>query len=139
MYIDLEYYQNLYGEIDPFVFEENCFEAQTKLDNATTSLFGVRRLEEFFPTAEDDVERVKRCLAKITNMLVVAQKTRDELFKNGAISSVNSGSESISYNPSLILNEVNEEQLNRDIQSVIRDYLSGVTDVNGIGLLYGGI
>lgn len=138
MYIDLEYYQDLYGEIDPFVFDEVCFEAQAKLDKATTSLFGVKRLQEFFPTDKDDAERVKRCLAKMVNILVRARETKDELLKNGAISGMNSGSESISYNPSLIINEVNEEQLNRDIRNTISDYLSGVTDVNGINLLYGG-
>lgn len=138
MYIDLEYYQDLYGEIDPFVFEENCYEAQTRLDNATTSILGVRRLEEFFPTDEADAERVKRCLAKLTNTLVKAQETRDKLFKDGAISSVNSGSESISYNPQLVASEVSEQQLNREIRNIIKDYLSGVTDVNGISLLYGG-
>ena len=70
--------------------------------------------------------------------MVDARETKEDLYKNGAITGMNSGSESISYNPSLIINEVSGQQLNRDIRSIIRDYLGGVTDVNGIGLLYGG-
>jgi len=137
MYIDIEYYQELYGEVDPFVFDRFCYEAQAKLDNATTSIFGVKRLKEFFPTDEDDIERVKRCLAKITNILISANETKEELTKGGLISSVNSGSESISYNNKELL-EVTNEQLSRDVRNTIHEYLSGVTDVNGINLLYGG-
>ena len=137
MYIDIEYYQELYGEVDEFLFERFCYEAQAKLDNATTSIWGVKRLKEFFPTDEDDAERVKRCLAKITNILISANETKEELTKGGLVSSVNSGSESISYNNKELL-EVTNEQLSRDVRNTINEYLSGVTDVNGINLLYGG-
>ena len=137
MYIDLEYYQELYGEVDEFLFERFCYEAQTKLDNATTSFWGVKRLKEFFPTNEDDAERVKRCLAKITNILISANEQKEELTKGGLVSSVSSGSESISYNNKELL-EVTNEQLSRDVRNTINEYLSGVTDVNGINLLYGG-
>lgn len=137
MYIDLEYYQNIYGEVDPFIFDEYCYEAQIRLDNATTSFQGVKRLKVFFPTDEDDAERVKRCLAKITNCLISASESNKEFVNNGAISSVSSGSESISYNTNLLYKS--EDQINREVRNIITDYLSGVTDVNGIGLLYGGL
>ena len=138
MYIDIEYYQELYGEVDPFVFDRFCYEAQTKLDQATTSIFGVKRLKEFFPTDEDDAERVKRCLAKITNILISANEQNEEIAKGGFIQSVNSGSESITYANKKELLEVTNEQLSRDVRNTINEYLSGVTDVNGINLLYGG-
>ena len=138
MYIDLEYYQDLYGETDQFKFEQFCYEAQTKLDLATTSLSGVQRLKVFFPTDEDDAERVKRCLAKITNILINADETKAEILNGGLIHSVNSGSESITYDNKKELLEVTNEQLSLDIRDTIKEYLSGVTDVNGINLLYGG-
>ena len=79
------------------------------MDTHTTGIDNVKKLKQFFPTDEEDAQTVKRCAAKIINILdqirqaeVSAMEARgfestDMGMKGKVISSVTAGNESISY------------------------------------------
>lgn len=157
-YIDFEYYTNLYGEIPETDFNRLSWEACRKLDAFTTGIDGVRKLKVAFPTDEEDAEIVKRCaceVLRIMQQLKEAEETAmsekgytetENGFQSKVISSVSAGNESISYavgsnaTASTLIDKALsdkdvQEQLFRD---TIRNYLTGVTDSNGVNLLFMG-
>lgn len=158
MYIDYEYYKNLYGEdsIKEEEFNRLSWESCKKVDYYTSGIDGVKKLKHFFPVVEDDVETVKRCICKLIstmNQIILAEDEErnaqgyvtkeDGTIQGKVISSVSSGNESISYSigktKTLISKAVSDaterEKLFRDI---VTEYLSDVTDSNGVNLLYMG-
>lgn len=158
-YIDYDYYDSIYGEaaIEEKKFEKHLFEVCRKLDNETTGADGVRKLKVAFPKNEEDAEIVKRCICKmieIAEAIETAKKQitmscgyvhrEDGTVVNKKISSITSGSESISYytgNGSLGIIEkaaMDHMEENKLYRNIITEYLSGVTDANGVKLLYMG-
>lgn len=158
VYVNYEYYLSLYGDtgLDDTRFRILSYDASKKIDRATTGVDGVKKLKVAYPTDEDDSEAVKRCACKlieIMNSIIEAEKrvnSMKELVKRPdgtvqgkVVSSISSGSESISYtignNASLIdkvlSDKTAQERLYRD---TVYEYLSGVTDENGVNLLYMG-
>lgn len=160
-YVDYEYYKSLYGEkaATEDVFNRFSWECCRKLDLHTTGIDGIKKLKIAFPTDEDDAEAVKRCMCKliqISNDLEIARERvasaqgyierEDGTVMNKLVSSVSAGNESISYQNSgsctgatlvdkALADKTVEEQLYKD---AIYEYLSGVTDANGVNLLYMG-
>ena len=154
-YVDIEAYKELYGEIDEKNFNRLLWEASRILDSETTGVDGYRKLKYAFPTDEEDSEAVKRCLCVIINTMCRVEEAEKEA-KNSfieredgtvvgkVVSSVSSGSESISYSTSsastvvdkIISGALDAVELYR---GTIRRYLSGVPDANGVNLLYGGV
>ena len=150
-YFDIDFYRQNYGDIDEAAFNRLSFDACRKIDNHTTGVDGVKKLRHAFPIDEDDIEAVKRCGCKLvylmTQMEAAEQSMGYEATENGirgkVISSVSAGNESISYsvgNATMIDKALSDpavkEKLFRD---TIREYLSGVTDANGVNLLYMGV
>lgn len=160
-YVDYAYYSVLYGEnaLSEADFNRLSWEAERKLDLNTTGIDGVKKLKVAFPTDEDDAEAVKRCICKLieiegnieaaTKRVTDAQGyiLRDDGNLQGkVVTSVSAGNESVSFsakdgsaNATLIdkamSDKTMQEQLYRD---TITEYLSGITDANGISLLYMG-
>lgn len=161
-YVDYEYYKSLYGDkaIPKADFNRLSWDACRKLDIATTGIDDVKKLKVAFPVDEDDAEIVKRCACELVSIackLEQAEETarsaqgyitrEDGTVINKQVSSVSAGNESISYVTSgasssgttlidkALSDKDEQERLYRD---TITEYLSGVTDANGVNLLFMG-
>lgn len=155
-YIRKDYYEGLYGAIPDADFSRLSWDACRLLDVHTTGADGVKKLKIAFPTEEDDAEAVKRCACKLVNLLhqietaeAAASAGRgyeqtEQGIRGKAISSVSVGNESITYSAksgsetAIDKAAASTTSRGRMIYSTIREYLSGVTDANGVGLLFMG-
>lgn len=153
-------YVSLYGEdgeITECIFERLAFEAEIYMDRQTTGIDNVHKLRQFFPTDEIDAKIVRRCAYELIHLLYrleMAEKIAEEA--NGyverpdgtkmprRVASVSSGSESVSYvapaqAPTVIEIAVSDKNAKQSlINDIIRRYLGGVSDSNGVNLLYMG-
>lgn len=159
-YTNYEFYKTLYGEksVSETDFNRLSWDACKRIDAATTTVDGIKKLKIAFPTDEDDSETVKRCLCELINILYKLEQAEERVnasqgfvqredgtVSSKLVSSVSAGNESISYSTNNISaatlidkalsDKTVQEQLYRD---TIAKYLSGVTDKNGINLLYAG-
>lgn len=148
MYIDFVTYSGWYKDgLTQAEFDNLAWEASRSLDTYTTGIDGVRKLSAVAPTDEYTAESVKCCAAKIVNLLYEIERlgksvTREDGTVHGrVISSVSSGSESISYAASsglaqrILSGEVDKETA---VYGIVKQFLSGLTDANGVNLLYMG-
>lgn len=155
-YIDIAYYSGLHGAISETDFNRLSWDAARKLDYYTTGVDNVRKLSVAFPTDEYAAESVRRCCAKLVNLMhQIDQATNAATQAKGyvetenglrgkVISSVSAGNESISY----AVNHQTATEIDKAVSdpaarerlfaSTIESYLSGVSDANGVGLLYMG-
>ena len=156
MYINFDEYTALYEPIEERDFNRLVFQACQAVDNLTTGVDGVKKLKVAFPVDEDSADAVKHCVASVTNLLYQIQEAEKSAFlargymetANGlqgkVVSSVSAGNESVSFSSggdSTAVDKAvtNIAERNRMIQSIVREYLSGVTDSNGVNLLYMGV
>lgn len=154
-YVDYDFYKNLYGEnaMPQSDFDRLSWEAQKRIDNLT---FG--KLKFAFPTDEDAAEAVKRCVCKLVDIAYEIDSANKRVNDgkgyvedaNGihgkVISSVSSGSESISYTAksesgSTVIDAVLSDKTAQDklYADTVKEYLYGVPDANGVNLLYAGV
>lgn len=153
-YVTYNYYKSIYGEdsIPKTDFNRLLWEACHRVDVLT-----LNKLKFAYPTDEDSSEAVKRCVCKlieIAGQIEAANKrasegqgyVTDAKGTHGrVVSSVSSGSESISYTAkaeggstlidAVLSDKASQERLYRD---TVREYLSLVPDSNGVNLLYAG-
>lgn len=160
-YIDYTYYKSLYGELalEEADFNRFVWEVCKKLDNETSGVDGVKKLKIAFPEDEEDSEAVKRCICKmieIANNIETARNRvqeaqgyvlRDDGSLQGkVVTSVSAGNESISFssngsstNATLIDKALADSTVEKKLYTdTVSEYLSGVTDANGVNLLYMG-
>jgi hypothetical protein len=155
-YVTYDYYKSIYGEdsMPETDFNRLSWEACRRVDTLT-----LNKLKFAFPTNEDDIEAVRRCVCKlieIAGKIEAANKRvsegqgyiKDEsgALRGKVVSSVSSGSESISYTAkaeggstlidAVLSDKAAQERLYRD---TVMEYLSLVPDSNGVNLLYSGI
>ena len=155
-YVTYEYYKSIYGEdsMPETDFNRLSWEACRRVDTLT-----LNKLKFAYPTDEDSSEAVKRCVCKlieISGQIEAANKRVTEgqgcitdesgALRGKVVSSVSSGSESISYTAkaeggstlidAVLSDKAAQERLYRD---TVREYLSLVPDSNGVNLLYAGI
>lgn len=148
-YADFTFYSNTYhGDLLTDANAEKWLDrASDELDTIT---FG--RLTFAFPTVEAHVARVKKAACAVAEALcsidmqqraVSAQLQGDGSFR-GAVASITSGKESISYavgNASATAYgaaAANSDARDALILSVATRYLANIPDANGINLLYAG-
>ena len=158
-YVDYEYYQSLYGEkaIPEAEFNRLLWDAEREIDKATSGVDGVRKLQVAFPTSDYDAEAVRRCVCSLVDFLnqmdtaernanFVGQYTEraDGSLQGKVVSSVSAGNESISYavgksSDTAISNAIKDLQ-SKDmaVYQFITSKLSGVSDANGVNLLFVG-
>lgn len=151
-YVSFDYFNEIYpGALTEGVFNNLEWEARRIVDTHTTGIDNVRKLRIAFPVAEDDAEAVKRCLCKLIKLIYDiegAEKARgttrpDGTITSGPVSSVSSGSESISYAASggtaidAAVSDISAR--NKLFSQTVRQMLSGVSDANGVCLLYMGV
>lgn len=156
MYITYEQYKALYpnSAMTEADFNRYGFRAQRKVDDMTTGVDGIRKLEVAWPTDSYDAECVVRCLCDLTCQMQLVEEARNSgapstgsdgfVTASKVVTSVSSGAESISYASGNALSSAirmaagdvaKEAELYR---STIRSGLDGVRDANGVRLLFGG-
>lgn len=148
-YADFDFYKSgYYGDA---LTEDNANKwlslASDELDGPT---FG--RLTHAFPTIEAHAERVKKAVCAIAEALfyidvqrqaVAAQKASDGSYR-GAVASISSGKESISYSAIGATASVHASaaasaaEQSRLICGIACKYLANIPDANGVNLLYAG-
>ena len=144
-------YIALYDAIPETDFNRLCYDASRTIEAQTTGVDGINKLKYFFPDDADDAEAVERCCCALVNALYnIGQVTKaagvvqreDGTFSGAGVSSISSGSESISFssgNGSVYTKAAaSEADRNVMIGSILTQYLSGVKDKNGVNLLYVG-
>ena len=158
-YIDYEYYKTLYGEksIPETEFTRLLWDAEREIDKATSGVDGVKKLRVAFPTSDYDAEAVKRCIVELVTFLYkleeaennansVGQYTEraDGSLQGKVVNSVSAGNESISYavgksSDTAISNAIKDlHSKAMAVYQFITSKLSGVSDANGVNLLFGG-
>lgn len=157
LYTDKTFYTAIYGEIDDAAFKRLCWAACRKLDTATTGVDSFKKLRNAFPVDADDAETVKRCVCELIHLMwqiETAEQTANQgrgyiETANGlqgkVVSSVSAGNESISYatgsaGSATLIDKALVDKAIRDklFADTITECLSGVTDANGVNLLYMG-
>lgn len=156
MYITFDEYAKLYDPMDEKSFNRLAFDACRVMDVHTTGIDNVKKLKSYFPTDEYDADAVKHCAAKMVNTLYQIQQAEiaalesrgyestEQGMRGKVISSVTAGNESISYatgNASATaIDAAAKDKTARDklLADIVREYLSGVSDANGVNLLYMG-
>lgn len=148
-YLTYEEYTTNYPEME--YFDRYEVQAELYLNKFTTGIDNVRKLKVAFPTDEDTVAAIKLCMAELVNTLYEVDKatsaygvTTDSNGTHGALVSVSSGSESMSFasgssgGSAIVEAAKSSSAKNSLMHSIISNYLSGMTDSNGVNLMYMG-
>lgn len=159
MYVDYEFYKRLYGSdaVQESEFNRFSWDASKKIEHYTTGVDGIKKLKVAFPTDEESQESVKRCLCALIDLMSNIKKAEHNLHnatgfiqkedgtvQGKVVSSLSSGNESISYsaktNNTTPVDEAVSDGTKREqlFADMIREYLSGVVDANGVNVLYMG-
>lgn len=150
-YITYEYYKSIYGEDSMLEtdFDRLSWEACRRIDVLT-----LNKLKFAYPTDPDAIEAVKRCVCKLIEIayqIEAASKRISEgqgyvtdesgALRGKVVSSISSGSESISYTAkaesgstfidAVLSDKTAQEKLYAE---TVRDFLFLVPDSNGISL-----
>ena len=158
-YVDYEYYKSLYGEkaIQETGFNRLLWDAEREIDKATSGVDNVRKLKVAFPINEEDAETVKRCvcaLVEFLNQIETAERNANSVgqyteradgsLQGKVVSSVSAGNESISYAvgksaDTAISNAIKDlHSKDEAVYQFITSKLSGISDANGVNLLFSG-
>lgn len=136
-----------------------AWEADRVIDRHTTGADNVRKLKVAFPTDEDTVAMINRCEYALVNIMYEIETAEAESAKarsyvtradgtvsSALVSSVSSGSESMSFvatsnAPGTSISEAvgSLSARRRLFGDLVREYLSGLEDANGVNLLYMGV
>ena len=148
MYADFEFYASTYhGDTLTAINAEKWLERSSDYLDAIT----FHRLETAFPTEEKDSIKVKKAVCAIADALYFIDVQRragaanvgDDGKIRGAVSSMSSGKESVSYatgNTASIYSAAakNMAAQNSYTRYIAGVYLSNVPDADGVNLLYAG-
>lgn len=158
-----EDYKVLYKDngLDEAGFTRLIWDAERAMDDATTGADLVHKLRLYPPTDEYGAEAVKRCACALVDTLRQIEEAdeadskaramvenADGAVHSRVIASISSGSESISYatgsaarsgTTAIDAARSDPEARARLLADTVRRYLSGVTDANGVNLLFMGV
>lgn len=158
-YITYDDYATIYGtdRVSEGRFNLLRIEASRMVDDMTAGVDGVRKLKHYFPTDEDDSATVKTCLCRVVDFLWQCQSIEESGMEargytsdsNGihgkSVASISAGNESISYSAGDSSNATamdkaiaDTQERRKQVQDIIRTYLNGIKDCNGVNLLYMG-
>ena len=151
MYVTYKEYLSMTGA-DPdkhseFAFNRAEYKAERELSRYITTVDGIDKLKTAFPTDAFDAEAVRRCICELTNLIleIEASEAAQQISSDaphGPVSSVSSGSESISYSTgnTALNSAVSDLNARRALFTEnMKMYLSGVKDANGVNLLFTGV
>lgn len=123
-------------------FDRIEYDAETIVDNWVRTVDGVDKLRVAFPTKAEDVEAVKRCvMALALACKEMEDYERKSVSDTGIVASVSSGTESMSFQrggSALARATADDEAKAKYFSSIVRRYLAGHADKNGVNLLFGG-
>lgn len=143
MFVDYEYFTNLYGKsVEETTFNRLLWNAEKLVRDATTGVDGRCKLDFAFPDKETDAETVKRCVCAVVDLMARVDKAETEADGNKVVKSVSAGNESITYDVkggiigAVLTDKTAQAKLYTD---TIREYLRNTKDKNGVNLLFGGI
>lgn len=144
MYIDFDDYSEVYKDLTAENFAYLCFKACLELDKQTKGIDGYSKLDNAYPEEKKAAMAVKVCAIELVHLLnqfhiaenAIGFEKTDNGYVGKQINSVSSGSESISFSAGN--NTYAAENKRSMINSLVREYLSGVTDKNGVNLLFMG-
>lgn len=150
MYASFNEYSQFYSDIEEGEYSLYGTRASLELDKQTTGIDGYKKLKNAFPEDEDDANAITYCAIELAHTLKSienatsysdATMNEDGLLVGRQIASISSGSESVSYVAPKNAYEtlaVDAKAKKMAINTIVRDYLSGVCDKNGVNLLYMG-
>lgn len=143
-YADYEFYKNeYYGD----TIAESDFPKWADRASRQIDVFTFRRLLSAYPADEYTDMQIKLCVCELAQKMMETDKylKASALNEDGhasVVKSVSAGSESITYatGETVYASVIKDEQSRKAFyQSTITEYLSGLTDANGICLLYAGV
>ena len=148
-------YISLYEDgINTSEFNRLLWDASELMNDQTTGVDGICKLRLFPPTDLHDAEAVKRCACELVSVLYRIEETEkvssgvvireDGTVGGKKISSVSSGSESITYAANgsastidaAVVDLVARKKL---LCGITKKHLTGAKDANGVNLLYAGV
>lgn len=143
MQISYSDYAVLYGT-NPAVesaFPRYSWDAERIVNDLTTGVDGVCKLKVAFPTDNYAVECVKRATAAVIDKMAQVDEMSRKLASGGVVKSRSAGNESISYEISGEISSAaaSQAEQTRLYSTVIEHYLRGVSDANGVNLLFRGM
>lgn len=143
-YADYEFYKNEYygNTIAESDFPKWADKASRQIDGYT-----FRRLLSAYPVDEYTDRQIKLCVCDLAQKIMETDKylkasALNEEGHASVVKSVSAGSESITYatGETVYASVIKDEQSRKAFyQSTVTEYLSGLTDANGICLLYAGV
>ena len=140
-YITKAEYESLYGTISDGEFTRLSYEASRLMDYMTTGIDNVKKLTEYPPSGDD----VMMCCAKLISLMQAIETANgfvtreDGTVISKAVSSISSGRESISYGSNSLSAAASDTAAkNKLLADTVKAYLGGLTDSNGVNLLYMG-
>lgn len=143
-YADYEFYKNEYhGD----TIAESDFLKWADKASRQMDVFTFRRLLSAYPTDEYTDKQIKLCVCELAEKIMETDKYLEAsaLTKDGhasIVKSVSAGSESITYatGETVYANVIKDDRSRKAFYRVtLTDYLSGLTDANGVCLLYAGV
>ena len=142
-YLTWDDFVEVYAEaLTPADFDRFEYDAETIVDNWVLTVDGVNKLRVAFPTKPEDVEAVKRCLIAMTMALKEMEDyERKSISDTGIVASVSSGTESMSFQrggSAIAKATADDASKDRYFSAIVKRYLAGHADGNGVNLLYGG-
>lgn len=159
-YADFAFFGDIYcSNLTEQDFNRISWEAAREIDRHTTGIDNVRKLKIAFPTDDEDAESVRRCECALVDLMwkiEEAEKAQeaasgyvereDGTVVGKVVTSLSSGSESIGYSAkggsgSTAIDAAVSDMAARKrlFADTVRQYLSGVTDANGVNLLFMGV
>ena len=154
LYADYKFYTDLYGSgITEQTFNRLIWAASKVLDHMTTGVDGYKKLEHAYPINPNDDEAIKRCVCELVQFAYEIEEANKALgYVTNADGTVNSrmvlsrssGAESISYvtggnsvSKTAVEAAAADDDIRRNMQTaMVRQYLDGVRDANGVNILY---
>lgn len=153
-YATAEEFAALYPNESADTYDQFAWYAQKYIDNATSGVDGVKKLQVAFPTDENDAETVQRCFCAV----IVALREIDDAknaqanasgyiqtangVQSASVRSLSAGGESITFGTDTESAISKAARSNGEtkayVYGVIESYLRGTHDDNGVNLLYGG-
>lgn len=136
-------YALLYGKNDRVEksFNRIIWDAEKIVNDITTGVDGICKLRVAYPTDEYAKEAVKRAVLAVVDKIAKVEEMNDKIAGGEIVKSRSAGNESISYETNSEVASVaasSSEQRMYYARTVER-YLSGVSDSNGVNLLYRGM
>lgn len=143
-YADYEFYTNEYhGD----TIAEADFPKWSDRASRQMDVYTFRRLLSAYPTDEYTDKQIKLCMCELAEKMMETDKylKASALTEDGhaaVVKSVSAGSESITYatGETVYANVVKDDRSRKAFYRVtLTEYLNGLTDANGVCLLYAGV